>query len=485
MATRINQSIKCAEQIPLYLWIGVNEREQTFELNHNDERVVAVGSASSADIQLEQPGVSPIHFYFERIEDDIWIVPAYCVSELRVNTAKVSTPHQLGQRSIVEFGSSQIVAEITHLPQANAGAHPGPSGEDRNLKRLSYLAQLPGEDEPTRQPCVPPDEDEPTQQPWAATDYDCDACLETSTIAMITPERCPGRTLAMAEGSRAAIEESNSLLAKTVVAPPTYSSGTTELELAKPAELCDEVAASALAYCEIVNVAPLHKTLLGIAPITPVAKESMRTNVSHLCPRSALGKASPCPSQVATLFDGPAVSNLDVGGKSWLTRLGLLTKRYPVRVCLAAISIALAGSAAVVLTTKMLFLKSHRPVIGTTTLSSREPLGIAKASVVPVGQTQLPPVVVVSAGPAQVGPAQDFPARSSRSSATAEFRSAALSLVQGHYAESQIAYAALAARLPPDRTYVAVSQLLARRLSPLCANSASSSHQSSCPEIKQ
>ena len=480
MATNRKHSVEMLDPAVLYLRILVDDGERIFVLNGDDERVVAVGSASSADIQLERPGISPIHFYFERIEYGIWIVPAYCVSELRVNTARASSPSQLGHRSIVEFGNTRIVAENSFLPYKHLGSPPKPHGDDKAAIRRSYLAQLPGEDEPTHQPWVLPDEDEPTQQPWMGNERARDACLETSTILM-----APKRTSRISTANPAWIseehEDSSAALAKTLVAHPKSSAATKGHDLMQPeGQLCTPTATSPTTPTNIVNVAPLSKTLLGIAPLILGVNESIHDTRCTEGQGARNVGASSSPSQVPTVFDGVPVPNLDPKKRSWLTKLGLLTKQYPVRVCLAAISIALAGSGTVVFTTKMLLFKAPGPAIGTPSANvPQSPKDIRKPPPPPADLPQLQSIVIISPGPPQVGRAQD----SSAKSGSAEFGGAALSLVQGHYADAQAAYASLAARSPADQTYLAISQLLARRLSPTCANGASS-RPTSCPEIR-
>jgi len=447
MATHSKPNVEIADPAALYLRILVNDSARIFALDGEDERVVAVGSASSADIQLERPGISPIHFYFERIENGIWIVPAYCVSELRVNTARVSSPNQLGRRSIVEFGNSQIVVEVSLSPYDQVGTSAKPHNDREKISR-SYWAQLPDEDEPTLQPCLSSIEDEPTRQAWLGHELACDACTESSTITLIAPK---------------------------------HSSNISQLS---PGRTADEDSSLAPSY-EIVDVPPLNRTLLGIAPVVLGVNESMHSASCNEARKVSMAGASPSPSQVATLFDGLPVPGLMRRKKSCLTRLGLLTKRYPIRVCLAATSIALAGSGTVILTTKMLWFKAPRPTIGAPSsrkLQAAKDFGNPLAP--PASQLQPPSIVVVSPGPTRIDLPQDLSTKVSLPNGPAEFGSAALSIVQGHYADALVAYSSLAARSPVDRTYVAISQLLARRLGSHCANSASSSHLTSCPEIR-
>jgi hypothetical protein len=116
MAPHDEFNVDTIDQSVRYLRVRTEVEVYFFELTYADERVVTVGTAASADIQLESPGVSPIHFYFERSEHDIWIVPAYCVSELRVNAVKITARRQLGCKSVIEFGNVQVVAEVSLLP---------------------------------------------------------------------------------------------------------------------------------------------------------------------------------------------------------------------------------------------------------------------------------------------------------------------------------------------------------------------------------
>ena len=483
MATHSKQNVEMTDPAALYLRILVDGSARIFALDREDERVVAVGSASSADIQLERPGISPIHFYFERIENGIWIVPAYCVSELRVNTARVSSPKLLSYRSIVEFGNTQIVVEISTSRYDQVGTSPKPH-DDRERIRHSYWAQLPDEDEPTHQPCLSSVEDEPTRQVWIGNALAYDACLERSTITLIAPKHS-GNISQENPGRTEEDEDSNSELAKTLLVHPKSSAATKEPELSSPGgQLCTR-ADSPTASHEIVNVAPLNRTLLGIAPLILGVNEAVHSAKGIENRNVSLAGASLSPSQVATLFDGLPVPGLALQKKSCLTRLGLLTKRYPIRVCMAAVSIALAGSGLVIFTTKMLIFKAPMPAIGAPSARKLQALkDLGNPLVPPVSQSHSPPIVVVSSGPTRIDLAQDSSPKGIRPSGPAEFGSAALSVVQGHYADALVAYSSLAERSPADRTYVAISQLLARRLGSLCANSTSSSHPTSCPEIR-
>ncbi len=192
----------------IFLRVRAEGFERTFEMASNDERVVAVGSSASADIQFERPGVSPVHFYFERSDSELWIVPAYCVSELRVNAAKVSSPCRLGRTSVIEFGKTRLTAEMLEQPCAMPDAQLQNSHGARNASRLSYLSQLPEHDAPTR-------------QAWDSADSGSEGVFESSTITLVLQSR--ESEPSAPESSDEFAECTESSLAKTVKLPPAMS----------------------------------------------------------------------------------------------------------------------------------------------------------------------------------------------------------------------------------------------------------------------
>ena len=190
----------------IFLTIRAEGFERTFAMSRDDDRVVAVGSSTSADIQFERPGVSPIHFYFERSGSKIWIVPAYCISELRVNAAKISSPRRLGRRSLIEFGKTRLTAEMSEAPRAMATAALESSHGALSAKnRSSYLSQLPEQDAPTR-------------QAWDGADSASEAALESGTITLVLRSRDSASPAP--ESSDEFTECSQSSSAKTVKLPP-------------------------------------------------------------------------------------------------------------------------------------------------------------------------------------------------------------------------------------------------------------------------
>ena len=88
--------------------LGVGGQSYKFELERDGCRPFAVGSRASADLRFDRPGVAPVHFHIERDDNRVWIVPAYGVSGIRVNAARITGPRVISGKAIVEFAALRI-----------------------------------------------------------------------------------------------------------------------------------------------------------------------------------------------------------------------------------------------------------------------------------------------------------------------------------------------------------------------------------------
>ena len=466
------------EFAPLFLLVRVGDSEHEFELSVNDDRVVVVGSAQSAEIRLDQPGIAPIQFYFERLGNNVCLVPVYCISELRVNTARVTKPHRLSRRSIIEFGNTRVRAEVSFSPRQSQSptSHSHPEGQV--VSRVAYLAQLPEGDAPTRQPWI--DDGNGTNLDVASQTLCIKAAardqhleLEANTMrGVVHTEQCPSFEAAFHKTEFAPVM---ALLAVNVPSPGKSS---------------DSASADESGAIGSSKVEPLSKTLLGLAPPSLIADEATRSKPlgSGLHSAGTLRLAN--PGQLATVFDFPGVDRLIQRRYGWLVRIGLLAKRYPIRVSLSAIAIALAGSGSVVFATKVFLMRgapkatSARPPGVTKPILTVPPLGNPRGDVEPKEHLRGPSIIVVS--PMSIGGNLSPGAFSSTNHAPlpTNFAGAISNLVRGHYVEAQVSYAFLAQHSSADRTNAVLSRLLTRRLSPQCINTISASPKISCPEIK-
>lgn len=466
------------EPVPLFLLVRVDDSEHTFELPANDDRVVVVGSAQSAEVRLEQPGIAPIQFYFERLENDICIVPAYCVSELRVNTARVTTPHRLGRRSIIEFGKTRVKVEVSHSPQFNQSPTAQSHSVGQVVSCVAYLAQLP-------------DGKATTRQPWMDEDHGTNADIASQTLGIEAPGRDNHQDLGPNNRIEGVTNKEYPSLAKTI-RKPEYASGVALVSVNVPSsgKFVYSANADESGVVGTSQLEPLNKTLLGLAPPSPSTDKPITRKPKGNDSRSAGTLGLAIPNQLATVLDFPAVDRLIRRKKSWLVRLGLLAKRYPIRVILAAITIALAGSGSVVITTKVFLLRrapkgiSTMPSGLTRSTPAIRSLGVPRRDAEPRDQLQGPSIIVVS--PLSNG-GNLSPSAVSSANHTAvptDYAGAILSLVQGRYVEAQVSYASLAKHSSADSTNAVLSRLLTRRLSLGCVNANSVGPKLSCPEIK-
>jgi len=117
-----------------------------FAFQPNEERGLTVGSDERAELRLTGLGVAPVQFHLERRGETICLIPAYGLEDLRVNTARVSGPLPLEERSVIEFADIRVDATIFE-----AGTRESlPSGDDTWSDRPARISEPPGEGDTTQ-----------------------------------------------------------------------------------------------------------------------------------------------------------------------------------------------------------------------------------------------------------------------------------------------------------------------------------------------
>ena len=101
-----------------------------FKLSRDECRAIAVGSRASADLRFDCPGVAPVHFHIERDDHRVWIVPAYGVSDIRVNAARITGPKVIYSEAIIEFSNVRVRALVIDY---GSGAAPDSSSDTDTL----------------------------------------------------------------------------------------------------------------------------------------------------------------------------------------------------------------------------------------------------------------------------------------------------------------------------------------------------------------
>jgi hypothetical protein len=130
-------------------WLVVNHdtRTHVFELAADAERAIVVGSLKRADVQVNGPGIAPVHFHFEREGQNLLLVPAYN-AEVRVNSKLARGPQPILDHAIVEFAGVRLEAAI-HVTRPEYTPLPSLDISDRE-SGIQYLSALPSDTQTTK-----------------------------------------------------------------------------------------------------------------------------------------------------------------------------------------------------------------------------------------------------------------------------------------------------------------------------------------------
>jgi len=132
----------------VFVQLSANGLIRNLALPANEERALVVGSTAGAAFQLTVAGVAPVQFHIERADGSVWVIPAYRIEDLRLNSAAVHGPTQLEGHDIIEFAGVRL--EVT-IRDAGAFVASGDSLHDDNRELgASYSIALPGEADTTQ-----------------------------------------------------------------------------------------------------------------------------------------------------------------------------------------------------------------------------------------------------------------------------------------------------------------------------------------------
>lgn len=145
---RRDGTVSPPEPEPLTLEIRVRGCSHVYELRGGEERAVTVGSSSRADLRLNEPGIAPVHFHFEREADEIWLIPTASAGRLRMNSNRIHGRSQLGRRAVLEWGGLTVEVRVTRRA---ARARPPLETQDFELVMggVDYVKRLPEEGDTT------------------------------------------------------------------------------------------------------------------------------------------------------------------------------------------------------------------------------------------------------------------------------------------------------------------------------------------------
>jgi len=296
----------------IHLTIRNGDSSTVFRLSPDDERVVTVGSTTSADVQFDDPMVSPIHFYFERTGPEVWLVPAYCVSGLRFNGVDVLSPRKLLSQSRLEFGSISLEVHVS--------ASGGRAFASRSALQSSLVQYIDCDDEPTR-------------QAWSADNEDLIATREFSAI---TPHRQPRPASAFETHLGSLVPKEDSAATTETLRISYTRPCRVDRRLDAPSlrsELATERLKRKVSFC--IEVPSLNKTLCGVSPASNGADRiSFVEQVAR--------------TRAVTRVTVPPVLVVPPRASPFLNQLDHLAKRRPVAATVLALVAALLVSFIVV-----------------------------------------------------------------------------------------------------------------------------------------
>jgi hypothetical protein len=104
------------------------EPDRVLEFHAGADVVRVVGRSPSSDVVLRDAGVLPVHCYFEREQDILWLSAAQGDASIRVNYQRVISRTQLSKRCILEVGEARL--QVTVLEEDENSPLHGPFGTE-------------------------------------------------------------------------------------------------------------------------------------------------------------------------------------------------------------------------------------------------------------------------------------------------------------------------------------------------------------------
>jgi hypothetical protein len=143
------------EDSPVFVQISANGLVRNLALPPNEERALVVGSTAGAAFHLTGDGIAPVQFHLERDEEAVWLIPAYRVEDLRLNSAPVVGPAALEQHNVIEFADVRLQVLCRDAETFTASGDLVSNEQSKHEFGPSYSANLPGEADAT-QLAMPP-----------------------------------------------------------------------------------------------------------------------------------------------------------------------------------------------------------------------------------------------------------------------------------------------------------------------------------------
>lgn len=469
----------------IWLELRVDGRYCKFEFSADEMRAVVVGSLPRADLQIDRPGVAPVHFHVERESNALWVVPAYGANDLRVDTARARGPRRISERAVIEFCDIRIEAQVQRGTQRQTS--PAQAFAERELETLNHASTAPFT---VREmlPTVPINRFvrlKIRQEGQATTCAGLGSPTVRATVSRsaaiepvpVIPLEHVVETLPTALRPGAVPERAypaNSLIvgvANRVGPPDTIRMSPFWLEERAPSV---EVPVNAANSRQMAQATPLTVAISPEAQEMLVAPSAAAMSVVNCCaptlvePIRSSNAAFPIVqgvlAQTTAALDSSMVSDAQNRALRWLLVGGVGS----------IASLVFAGALVVTVRhgvrSEPRQTKPPDAAVAAATASEGTPMH---------GPRPIEPLLIIPSVP----PAAANNAKKGQPS-NPELLAAVGHLVSGRLPDAQRAYWALAVQFPHDPALLALARLLERRSRPACSSSAANNY-TGCPEVKQ
>lgn len=486
------------------LWLEVHHdgRTQVFCFAPDEERAIALGSLPRADIRVARPGISPVHFHFEREGDRIILVPAYN-AEVRVNSILVQRPVPLPEHALLQFSGIRIEAFVRSTSPERVD-YPSLDIPDRE-SGISYLAALPTDTQTTKLALDPFPRVANLQAAIETRETPLELRADfsrTQRIERLAPELQTTQVMERLQIVTAAIPAPPQHTVRMErVAPETFRAAAVEptpvieTHRLRPAPIV-AVAAAEPELSPPPPEMPSSPAALGWQETTAFDLDGLKADLAPTPVPQPKGPPQVVAPQVAVHVPAPVAREASSPPLTRsvrpspsskfsrvMSRVGERAKAQPVAVGVVALGAAVAlallmlGVAHVLRGALRAAATPHAQVGASTKSRNAATIAATTPSETPrIAGAPLTSAAIASTPPSP--PSTEGGVAPENAIAT----TAASHLRAGRYAEARAAYAALGSAHPENPAYQAMSRLLDRRTSGACGGAAATP---SCPEIVQ
>lgn len=486
------------------LWLEVHHdgRAHVFCCAPNEERAIVLGSLPRADIRVAGPGISPVHFHFEREGDRIVLVPTYN-AEVRVNSMLVQGPVPIPEHALVEFGGIRIEAFVRLTPPERVD-YPSLDIPDRE-SGISYLAALPTDTQTTKLALAAFPRVENVQAAIKTRETPLEFrsdVSQTRRIERLAPELQTTQVMERLQVVTAAIPAPGQHTVRMErVSSEAFRPTTVEPTPVIEAHRLRPVSAVAAPAAEPPLAPPPPEIPsspagLGWQETTAFDLDGLKADLAPTPLPQPKGPPQVVVPQAAVHVPAPAVKEMSTPPLTRsvrpppssrfsraMSRVGERAKVQPVAVGVVALGAAVAlallmlGVAHVLRGAPRATATPHAQAAATA-----KPPNAAKGAGTTPSET--PRAATATPTSAAIASTPPSPPRTERSAVpeNALAAAAASHLVAGRYVEARAAYAELGSAHPENPAYQAMSRLLDRRTSGACSGAHATA---SCPEVVQ